>query len=106
MSMSGHNLEVFRNRDIDMIIVGTPSGHRHLRLVIKSGNKYLVFQEATIAAIVRAYISIKTHPLRRAIKMVKYNLVDKKEGYADHQLLEINIDDKAIIEELDRILES
>ena len=104
--MRSHNLEVFRNRDIDMIIMGVPSDHKHLRLIIKSGNKYLVFQEATIAAIVRAYVNVKTHPLRRAIKMVRCNLIYRKEGYADQQLLEVDIDEEAIINELDRVLES
>lgn len=102
--MSRYSLDIYRNSDIDMIIAGIPSGHKHLRLIIKSGDRYIVFQEATVAAIVRAYISIKAHPTRRAIKMVRHSLVERKEGYTEHQLIEVDLDEASIIRELDMIL--
>ena len=102
--MTNHSLDVFRNSDIDLILMGIPSGHKHLRLVIKSGDKYMVFQEATVAAIVRAYVNIKTHPRRRAVKMVKERVMDRKQGYAEYQLIEVVDDEEVIIEELDKLI--
>jgi len=43
--------------------MGVPKAHRHLRVLIetKKGALY-VFQGATVANMVRAYVTLKTHP--------------------------------------------
>lgn len=97
-------MEIYRNSDIEFILLGTPKGHRHLRLVVKVKGRYIVFHEATVAAIVRAYTVIKTHPTKTAIKLVGSHLMERKKGYAEFQLLEIDADEAALVEELDNIL--
>jgi len=82
---------VLANAEIVALEVGVPEGHRHLRVVMKlAGGDELVLQEATVANLVRAYLGIKTHPQRRRIRLVGRSLeaAEKKEGFADWQLLE------------------
>lgn len=80
---------IIRNEDVREIVAEIPEGHRHLRttVVLQDGTE-LVFQEATVAAITRAYVGVKTHPLRSSVRMTGARLDSRKEGYADWQLLE------------------
>ena len=48
----------------------------------------LVFQEATIANIVRAYVSVKTHPATTRIELQGGAVAERKEWFAEWQLLE------------------
>lgn len=82
----------FRNEDVEKITVEIPEGHRHLRttILLKDGTS-LTFQEATIANLVRAYITVLTHPLKRRVVLVGQLLTSRKEGYAPWQLLEEEI---------------
>jgi hypothetical protein len=78
-----------RNEDIREILVEIPEGHKHMRTKITlQDNTELVFQEAAIANITRAYITVKTHPQKESVKLKGREMTDKKEGYADWQLLE------------------
>ena len=78
-----------RNEDIREILVDIPEGHKHIRTKITlQDNTELVFQEAAIANITRAYITVKTHPQKESVKLMGRQLTDKKDGYADWQLLE------------------
>ena len=43
--------------------------HKHLRICLKIREKTLIFQEATIANLLRDYITIKTHPSIKALKL-------------------------------------
>jgi len=101
--------DVIRNQDIERVLIGTPKDHRHLRIYmeLKNGDS-IVFHEATIANISRAYTTLKTHPQTRArelkIKMVKAE--ESKEGYANHQLLETSRTDEEIEEELNKLLKA
>lgn len=82
---------VIHNEDIKEVLLEVPKGHRHLRLTIYlQGGEEITLQEATVANIVRAYVTTKTHPVRRSIRLVgrKVEEREKKEGYADWQLLE------------------
>jgi len=83
---------IFRNRDIHRVEAFIPEGHKHIRILISTTEGDFIFQEATVAAIVRAYIAIKTHPTRREIVMCGMELQDRKEGYAEYQLLEEGCD--------------
>ncbi|MHA1593344.1 MAG: hypothetical protein ACTSXJ_10105 [Candidatus Baldrarchaeia archaeon] len=99
---------IFRNRDVRRVIAGIPRGHAHLRVVIETEQGTFVFQEATVAALVRAYVSVKTHPSRRAIELRRVFLEDerRKRGYAEFQLLESDKPENKVLEDLERILES
>ena len=77
------------NEMIREVVLEVPAGHQHLRttLLLHDGTE-VIFQEATIANIVRAYITMKTHPQRSAMRLKGKTLQDRKSGFADYQLLE------------------
>lgn len=82
---------VLANKEIEAIEMHVPEGHRHLRTVLcLQGGEQLVLQEATVANLVRAYVTLKTHPQRSSVRLVGRCLsaAQMKEGYADWQLLE------------------
>ncbi|KAF0143314.1 MAG: hypothetical protein FD156_2733 [Nitrospirae bacterium] len=80
---------IIRNEDIKELIAEIPEGHRHLRTTIKfQDGTELVFQEAAVANIVRAYIRVRTHPLTKKIVLKGKTLAERKEGYAEWQLVE------------------
>lgn len=85
---------VFRNEDVQSIVVEIPEGHRHIRttIVLADGTS-LTFQEATIANLVRAYITVLTHPVRERVVLKGQCLSTRKEGYAPWQLLEEKVQD-------------
>ena len=78
----------FRNSDIKSVTVGIPDGHRHLRTVIETEKGSFVLQEATVAAIVRAYTTVKTHPQTKGVRLEGAETEDRKKGYAPYQLVE------------------
>ena len=92
---------IFRNEDIRRVVVAIPEGHRHVRTAVETtrGDTF-IFQEATIAGIVRAYVDIKTDPRKRAVELVRREVNDGKEGYTLHQLLETDADEESIRREL------
>lgn len=91
----------FSNEEITRVIVGIPDGHKHLRTVIEtSTGEQFLFQEATIANLVRAYITIKTHAQRKAIELRTKRLDDNKPRYAQFQLVETDRDEESISKEL------
>ena len=80
---------VIRNEDVRELLIQAPEGHAHLRttMTLQDGTE-LTFQEATIANLVRAYVSLKTHPKIRSLRLKQVYLEDRKEGFAEWQLLE------------------
>jgi hypothetical protein len=77
------------NEDIKEILVEIPEGHKHIRTKITlQDDTELVFQEATIANLTRAYITVKTHPQKKSLKLKGKQVTGKKAGYADWQLIE------------------
>jgi hypothetical protein len=80
---------ILRNEDIKELITEIPEGHKHMRttIVLQDGTE-LVFQEATIANLVRAYITVKTHPTIKKVILKGKNLIERKDGYAEWQFLE------------------
>lgn len=80
---------IIRNEDIRELVLEAPEGHKHLRavLLLATGEE-LVLQEATLANLVRAYITAKTHPAKSAVRMKGRKLEERKQGYAEWQLLE------------------
>lgn len=94
------------NSGVKRVLYGKPRGHKHNRLVLElSDGKTLVFSEATVANIVRAYVTVHTHPVKRAVELVAATPPDRKPGYAEHQLLESTAGEK-VEEELQKIVET
>lgn len=80
---------IVRNEDVAQVVAEIPEGHRHLRTTVTlSDGTSLTFQEATIAAIVRAYTVVKTDPLRTRVELSGRKVEHSKPGYAEWQLLE------------------
>jgi hypothetical protein len=80
---------VIHNEDIKELIAEIPEGHKHLRtmMLLQDGTEF-VFQEATIANLMRAYIMVKTHPVKKKVTLKGKNLSERKDGYAEWQLIE------------------
>jgi hypothetical protein len=77
------------NEDIKELTAEIPEGHKHLRTtIVPQDDKEFVFQEATIANLVRAYIMVKTHPVKRKVTLKGKSLPERKNGYAEWQLVE------------------
>ena len=77
------------NEDIREVLVETPEGHRHVRtrIFLHDGTE-LVFQEAAIANIVRAFVTVKTHPEKHSVRLRGRKAEQGKPGYAEWQLIE------------------
>lgn len=75
--------------DVTGVVAEIPAGHRHLRttLTLTDGST-LTLQEATVAALVRAYTAVKTGPLTTRVVLRGRPVSGQKQGYADWQLLE------------------
>ena len=80
---------IVKNEDVKELNAEIPEGHKHLRvtMIFHDGTE-MTFQEATIANLVRAYITVKTHPEASKIILKGKKLQYRKEGYAEWQLLE------------------
>lgn len=80
---------IVRTEDVVGLVAEIPAGHQHLRttLALADGTT-ITLQEATVAAIVRAYTAIKTDPVRAKVSMRGRALPSRKTGYAEWQLLE------------------
>jgi hypothetical protein len=80
---------VLRNEDVAGVVAETPEGHKHLRttLILADGTT-ITMQEATVAAIVRTYISIKTDPVRTRLSLSGQVIAERKAGFAEWQLVE------------------
>lgn len=77
------------NKDVKEIIAEIPEGHKHLRTtIVFEDGKSMTFQEATIANLVRAYINVKTDPVRTGIRLRGSKIEHRKEGFAEWQLVE------------------
>jgi len=104
-----NKIHIIRNEDVEKVLIGVPEGHKHLRVCMKLKNGLvLVFQEDTIANILRVYTTVKTHPSVRAKELQMKTLAaeePRKEGYAAHQLLEVPRDNGDVERELKRFLE-
>jgi len=80
---------IIRNEEIKSLTAEIPEGHKHLRatIVLNDGTE-ITFQEAAVANLVRAYITVRTHPVISKVKMENKRLLSRKEGYAEWQLVE------------------
>jgi len=80
---------VITNEEVVRVVIEPPEGHRHLRTsILLSDGTELVFQEATMANIVRGFVSVKTHPEQASVILEGRHLESPKPGFASWQLLE------------------
>ncbi|WP_239077342.1 hypothetical protein [Geobacter sp. SVR] len=78
-----------RNEEVIGVVAEIPEGHRHLRTTLHlADGTTITLQEATVAAVVRAYTAIKTGPLTSRVALRGRHVPDRKPGYAEWQLLE------------------
>jgi len=88
--MSENNVKIYKNEDVIEIVAAIPRGHYHTRFLIRFKDQEILLQEATVAALMRAYAIVAAHPTRKGIVLQK-KVLDKKEkklGFAYVQLLE------------------
>ncbi len=99
-------VRVLRNEDVKRVVAFIPPGHRHVRFAVFLGNEVLVFQEATINAIVRAFTQVALHPRRRALslKLRELTKAERKEGYAKWQLIEEELNEGDVLREVLEVL--
>ncbi|MDT8421625.1 MAG: hypothetical protein RQ754_14455 [Desulfuromonadales bacterium] len=86
-----HSRRILTNAEIAEIVLAPPPGHEHLRATITLHcGEEIILQEATVANLVRAYVSIKTHPKKEGVRLVGRELAggERKKGFAEWQLLE------------------
>jgi len=95
-------VRVLKNSDVKFMAAFIPHGHRHVRVLINIGDEILILQQATIDALIRAYTSVALHPLRKAHALILKKLPSKerKEGFAEYQLVEVSIDEDMLIRAL------
>ncbi len=79
------------NEEIERVVVEVPEGHVHIRttLVLRDGTEFTL-QEAAMANMVRAFLTVKTHPRRNRVELRSCQLAERKQGYAPWQLLEVD----------------
>jgi hypothetical protein len=81
---------VIKNEDVREVFLEVPEGHKHLRTtIVLSDGRTIVLQEATVANIVRAFVTIKTHPQIEHLVLKGRELKNVKKGFARWQLLEV-----------------
>ncbi|HID16688.1 TPA: hypothetical protein EYP26_00165 [Candidatus Bathyarchaeota archaeon] len=97
---------LLRNEDVERVLIGVPTGHEHLRIVIEAKGKRIVLQEATVANIVRGFIAVKTHPKVGAVELRKVKVERGKKGFAALQLLETGREEKEVVKNIDSILQA
>jgi len=100
---------IVRNEDVQRVLIGVPEGHKHLRvyLELQSGVAF-IFQEATIANILRGFITVKTHPRTDAVQLERREVPIQllRTGFAKNQLLETPKGSREIKRELKSLLDS
>ncbi|MEM1509609.1 MAG: hypothetical protein QXY49_02135 [Thermofilaceae archaeon] len=96
-------LKIYRNEDVKRIVVFIPEGHVHARLILELDDQTIILQEATAAAIVRAYASVAIHPTRRAVELIGSRLKEGKPSYAEYQVLESSRSEEEVLREAEEM---
>ncbi len=104
--MTQDRVRVVKTSDVVRVVAFIPPGHRHTRVLVEleSGEK-LIFQQATIDGIIRAYVSVALHPSRKVCELTLKHLSTKerKEGFAKWQLVESDRSENEVMEEVMKI---
>lgn len=106
--MASRPVKIYSNADVDKIIGFIPRGHMHMRLIIELSDQTIILHEATVAAIVRAYVNIVAHPEKKAIELSRVCRERQgwKLGYATCQLVETGAREDEVIKYAESLLES
>jgi len=97
------SLKIYRNKDVKRVIAFIPPGHRHVRIYIEFRDQSIILQEASISAILRAYVNVSHHPTRKAYELVNTKLEKRKYGYAEYQLIEGSRSEEEVLSEVREI---
>ena len=103
-----NKIHIVRNEDVNRVLIGVPKGHKHLRISIElKKGVVLILQESTMANILRACTTVKTHPTicAQELEMKKLIATLRKDGYATHQLLETPRTNEDVKRELKELLD-
>uniref|UniRef100_A0A7C3SKY7 Uncharacterized protein n=1 Tax=Thermofilum pendens TaxID=2269 RepID=A0A7C3SKY7_THEPE len=95
--------KVYRNDEVKRVVAFIPRGHAHVRLLLELRDQAIILNEATLAAITRAYLSVLLHPLRKAVEMRLVRLPERKALYAEYQLLETERSEDEVLAEAEEI---
>jgi hypothetical protein len=95
---------ILRNIDIKRVLIGVPENHKHLRVIIETDQKIIVFYEAAIANIVRGFTIIKTHPIIEALELEARKVEEGKKSFAEIQLIETSKKKEDIIKEINNLI--
>ncbi len=88
------------------VLIGIPKNRKHIRTIIEfESGEMLIFNEAELSNITRAFIHILTHPLDMAIEL-KHQEIKGKTGFNSHQLVETTRDPIQILGEMHTLLGS
>ena len=93
-------MKIYENKDVKRIIAFIPPKHLHTRLYVEFKDQSIVIQEATLAAILRAYINVAQHPIKRAYELESVKVKDRKPGYSEYQLIESGRDEEEVLKEV------
>ena len=106
-SLCEKDIHIIRNDDVIRIIAFIPPGHHHTRLLIELGDRVLVLQEATVSALVRAYVNVALHPTRKVYECLTKTMSkkEKKLGFARIQLLETNRTEEEVLNEIKCVID-
>jgi len=98
-------VRIVRNEDVKFLATFIPLGHRHVRVIINLGDEILIFQQAFIDALIRAYASVALHPYKKcqALTLRKLSSKERKEGFAEYQLIELSIDEDRMLYSLTKL---
>lgn len=99
-------IRIIHNEEVEALTMAIPDGHKHLRAAIATvDGDTIVLPEAVIAALVRGYIQIKTHPTLKALRMTSQVVEDRKPDFASQQLLEVEARTERIQESMAKIVD-
>jgi len=98
-------VRVLRNEDVSRVIAFIPPGHRHTRAALFIGDEVLVLQQATLDALIRAYVLVALHPIRRAVELVSVKVLKgiRKEGFTEYQLIESGRSEDEVLNEVAKL---
>ena len=97
---------VIRVEDVNRLIAFIPKGHTHIRILLElNDGSLIVFQQALIDALIRAYVSVSLHPTKYAVELIKKRLDEKirKHGFVKLQLVESSQNEDEVLEFAEKI---
>jgi len=104
--MTRGKVRLMKTCDVVRVVAFIPPGHRHTRVLVELGTgEKLIFQQATIDGVIRAYAAVALHPCRKVCELILKRLTTKerKEGFAKWQLVESNKSEDEVMDEITEI---